>query len=216
MFVRFAFLSITQDVITNETTEYISWRLLSTYVHTFLFVSRDLCKCGTDNTHTYTHPPTHTHNTHIENNQVQCKPFGLGHVATAAVSNQRQQSVGQVRPINCSKCRRVFVSSLLCPLVVWHLSLCLTIFLCLPRRLWQTCVNLSSHVHAPCLKINSSQCKLLPLGCRVISFVWLPPPAGIPPLSRELKISSDLWHNLYIAVLSNLVTAGRRHRIRLS
>lgn len=128
------------------------------------------------------------------------KPFGLGNVAPpAAVSNQWLQSAGQVRPINCSKSRRVFVNSLLVGCRLAFASVCLSCRLCclylfcsLQFLAFHNLTDMRQVIYPPPRpKINSSQCKLLPLGRRVTSSIWLSPSAQssgiiyIAPLSKR-------------------------------
>lgn len=136
---------------------------------------RDLCKCGTQN-------ETKSGQSNAQRAMLggqSPKPFGLGNVATpAAVSNQWPQSAGQVRPINCSKSRRVFVNWLLatrssllvaCRLAfasVWLSCQLCCLYLCSSQFLaFHNLTDMRQVIYPPPRpKINSSQCKLLPLG----------------------------------------------------
>lgn len=142
------------------------------------------------NTHKHTHILAYTP-THVS-------PSAFDHVASGQ-RNQRRQSVGQVRSINCSKSRRVFVSSscLSCRVSLsLRLRLCLCLCFCycscfhhltdMRQIIWPL---FASHCPAlPLTEIDSSQCKLLPFVCRVTSSVCRPtscdPLHTFPPSPR--------------------------------
>lgn len=101
---------------------------------------RDLCKCGTKN-------ETKSRQSNAQRAMLgglSRKPFGLGNVATpAAVSNQWPQSAGQVRPINCSKSRRVFVNWLLAARCLSVVACRLSLGICLSLAVVLALLSLS-------------------------------------------------------------------------
>lgn len=167
-------------------------------------------------THTHTHTGIHTYTG---------KPFGLrplSHRVASGQRNQQRQSVGQVRSINCSKSRRVFVSSscLSCR-VSLCLSLCLCVCLCfcycscfhhltdMRQIIWPLFASMPAPAppSSPLREIDSSQCKLLPFVCRVTSSVCRAPLLPTCHDCLTIKSTQSLWHNLYRAASHYLATA---------